>query len=143
VKDPDELDVDRVEGLSMRFVRLVFRVAGIYGVLLIAPMYFLEDRVGSDYPPPINHAEYYYGFVACCLAWQLTYLLISFDPVRSKLVMVLGGWGKLSFFISSFVLYRQDRLAGSMMALATTDLVLVILFLVAWLRTPSLEGEFY
>ena len=124
----------------MRFVRLVFRVSGIYGVLLIAPLYFLEARVGRDYPPAINHPEYYYGFVATCLAWQLMYLLISTDPVRYRTPMLLGAFGKLSFFISTLILFFQDRIPGNMMALASVDVILVALFVAAWIRTPSVES---
>lgn len=121
----------------MRFVRLVFRTAGIYGVLLVAPLYFLESKIGRDYPPPLNHPEYFYGFVATCLAWQLMYLLISTDPIRYRTPMLLGALGKLSFFISTLVLYLQHRVAGSMIAMASVDMILVVLFVVAWARTPA------
>jgi hypothetical protein len=124
----------------MRFVRLVFRVAGIYGVLLIGPMFFLEDRIGRDYPPAINHPEYFYGFVATCLGWQLMYLLISTDPVRYRPAIILGGLGKLAFFISCLMLYRHERIPGNMIALASVDMVLVVLFAIAWTRIPSYDG---
>ena len=124
----------------MRFVRLVFRVAGIYGVLLVAPLYFLEAKIGRDYPPELNHPEYFYGFVATCLAWQFMYLLISTDPVRYRTPMLLGAFGKLSFFISTLVLYFQGRVPGNMTALSSVDVIFVVLFVIAWLRTPSVES---
>ena len=39
----------------MRFAKWVFLLAGVSGVLMVAPLYFLEGRMGQDYPPPINH----------------------------------------------------------------------------------------
>jgi hypothetical protein len=124
----------------MRFIRGVFRVAGIFGLLVITPLYFMEARIGLDDPPEITHPEYYYGFVATCLAWQLMYLLISTDPVRYRTPMLLGAFGKLSFFISTLVLYLQGRVAPSTTALASIDLVFVVLFAIAWNRTPKMTS---
>ena len=47
----------------MKFARIVFLVAGIYGLLVVAPQYFLEARIGRDTPPAITHPEFFYGFV--------------------------------------------------------------------------------
>ena len=41
----------------MKFARWVFAVAGIYGVLLIAPLYFSEGRIAVEQPPAITHPE--------------------------------------------------------------------------------------
>lgn len=48
---------------AMNYARWVFRVAGVYGLLVITPMYFMEEQIGVDSPPPINHPEYFYGFI--------------------------------------------------------------------------------
>jgi hypothetical protein len=113
-------------------------VAGIYGVLLVAPLYFMEERIGQDYPPEITHPEYFYGFVSTCLAWQFMYLLISTDPVRYRPTMLLGAFGKLSFFIAVAIMYAHERVPLNMVALGSIDMVLVVLFVVAWIRTPAL-----
>jgi hypothetical protein len=52
----------------LRFARVVFLVAGIYGILVLLPQYFLEERIGIDSPPPITHPEHFYGFVGVALA---------------------------------------------------------------------------
>ena len=52
--------------------------------MITTPNYFLETRLGEDYPPAITHPEFFYGFVGTCLAWQLAYLLIATDPVRYR-----------------------------------------------------------
>ena len=43
----------------MRFAQIVFRVAGVWGVVILTPLYFMFDRIGRDYPPPITHPEMY------------------------------------------------------------------------------------
>src|SRR5262249_1624463 len=78
----------RGQGGAMKFARYVFLIAGVYGLLIIAPQYFLEERVGTDYPPAVTHPEYFYGFVGVTLAWQVLYLVIASDPVRYRPVML-------------------------------------------------------
>lgn len=52
----------------MRFTSRLFLIAGIYGLLVLVPQYFLEEKNGRDYPPAITHPEYYYGFVGVAVA---------------------------------------------------------------------------
>ncbi len=52
----------------MKFARIVFLVAGIWGVLVIAPLYFLFDLIGQNDPPAITHPGFFYGFVGLGLA---------------------------------------------------------------------------
>jgi hypothetical protein len=32
----------------MTLARLVFNIAGVYGLLVLPPLYFLEERIGRD-----------------------------------------------------------------------------------------------
>jgi len=64
----------------MRFAKIVFLVAGIYGLLILTPMYFLENKIGRDTPPAITHPEYFYGFVGVALAWQVLFLVSRAIP---------------------------------------------------------------
>ena len=81
----------------MTFAQRLFLAAGIFGLVMLPPMYFLEDFYGRQVPPPIEHPELYYGFVGITLAWQLMYLLIAWDPRRYRPVMLVGAFGKGSF----------------------------------------------
>lgn len=67
----------------MRFAMWVFLVAGVSGILMVAPMY-LEDRFVQEYPPPTNRPEFYYGFAGVTLAWQVMFLVIASDPARYR-----------------------------------------------------------
>lgn len=40
-----------------RFARRVFTAAAVYGILVLTPQYFMEARIGRDYPPAITHPE--------------------------------------------------------------------------------------
>jgi hypothetical protein len=88
----------------MKFARWVFRIAGIYGVLAIAPMYLLESRFPAEAPPAITHPEFFYGFIGVTLAWQLAFLVIALDPVRDRLLMLPAMFEKFSFVAAATVL---------------------------------------
>ena len=92
-----------------RFARWVFRIAGIYGLLVILPGYFTEHAVSRDYPPAITHREYYYGFLGVTLAWQIAFLVISTNPVRYRPLMLVAIVEKLGFFIPGVILYLRGR----------------------------------
>ena len=119
----------------MKFAKIVFLVAGIYGLIVLLPLYFMEAQTGRDYPPPITHPEYYYGFVGVAVAWQLAFLVISRDPVRYRPLMIPSIAEKASFGIAVAVLYFQQRVSSFMFGAAMADSVLGVLFVLAFLKT--------
>jgi len=121
----------------MKFAKLVFLIAGIYGLIVVLPLYFFEEKTGRDYPPPITHPEYYYGFVGVTAAWQILYLLISTNPIRYRPLMIPPMLAKSSFVIAVTILYLQGRVAATMLGASMIDLLLVVLFFLAYLRTPK------
>ncbi len=121
----------------MIFARRVFLIAGLYGIASLAPMYFLEARLGRDFPPPISHPEHYYGFVGVALAWQILFLVLSRDPVRYRPMMIPAILEKLSFGIAVWVLFAQGRLAPLMLGPGSIDLVLAVFFVLAFWRTRA------
>jgi hypothetical protein len=123
--------------MSIRFARWLFLVAGVLGVLLVAPNYFLETWAGEFDPPSINHPELFYGFVGVVLAWQLMYLLIASDPVRYRPPMLLGAFGKASFAVALLLLFAKGRVSPHWLGFVAFDGTLSILFVVAYLRVPA------
>lgn len=117
------------------FARRVFRVAGIYGLLAVAPQYFLEAKTGQDYPPPITHPEFYYGFVGVVVAFQVVFLVIATDPVRYRPMMIPSILEKAGFAIAMPILYFQHRIPGLVLFFSQIDLVLGILFSVSYVKT--------
>ena len=126
---------------SHRFARLVFVAAGLYGLLTVAPLYWMEASIARDAPPGITHPEYYYGFIGVTVAWQLVFLLIGRDPVRYRAVMALAIVEKLGFGVPALILYAQDRVAGLVLGFGAADLLLGALFATSYVLTsPRMTG---
>jgi len=123
---------------SMNPTRL-FNFAGIYGLLVLLPQYFLEYRIGQDQPPPITHPEYFYGFVGIAVSWQVAFLIIAKDPPRYRLLIIPAMIEKVSFGGAAIVLYLQQRLSPVVLGFATIDLILAGLFLVAYRQLSQLK----
>ena len=121
----------------MKFARVVFLVAGVYGLIVVAPQYFLEAKIGRDTPPPITHPEFFYGFVGVTVAWQILFLVLSRDPVRYRPMMLVGIIEKIGFPIAITVLYAQNRVPSTIVLFATIDLILAVLFLISYLKTSG------
>ncbi|OAI39857.1 hypothetical protein AYO40_05350 [Planctomycetaceae bacterium SCGC AG-212-D15] len=120
----------------MKFARWVFLAAGISGVMMIIPAYFLEAKTGADYPPPINHPEYYYGFFGVTLAWQLLFLVIGSAPVRYRPAMLPAMVEKASFAFAIPVLFALDRVPAIWLGPASMDGTWLLLFVISYLKTP-------
>lgn len=121
----------------MRFARWTFLIAGIYGLLALVPMYFMESQIGIDTPPAITHPEYFYGFIGVAVAFQLVFIIISTDPAKYRALMLAAIVEKLSFAIAAGVLFANGRLAGAIIIGAAIDAVLAMLFALAWFKTPA------
>lgn len=123
----------------MTFATRVYRLAGIYGLIVLLPQYVLEAKNGRDYPPPITHPEYYYGFVGVAVAWQIAFLIISTDPVRYRPLMIAAMLEKATFFVAVVVLFTLGRVHLMMLGAASLDMVFGVLFAVAYAKTAGLS----
>ena len=121
----------------MKFARYVFIAAGTIGILVLVPMYFLIEQTGVETPPPVNHPEFYYGFVGVALAFQIVFLIIATDPLKYRLLMLAGIVEKFAFVVPTFYLYPQGRVAGSIVGGAALDLMWGILFIISYLKVRA------
>lgn len=120
----------------MRLARWIYLIAGIYGLLVLLPGFFLERSVEAS-GGLLSHPEFYYGFYGSALVWQLVFLVIALDPVRFRILMPITFLEKLAFFGSSLVLFESGRMTiGGPFIGALIDGGLMVLFVIAWLRTP-------
>jgi hypothetical protein len=119
----------------MRFAKVVFWIAAIWGVLVLTPLYFIFDRIGVQDPPPITHPAFYYGFVAVALAFQIAFFVIAKDPVRLRPMMIPAMLEKFAYGATLLVLYLQNRLHLQDLALGGVDMVFGVLFLAAFVKT--------
>src|SRR6202049_1671590 len=120
---------------SVRFAKIVFRVAAIWGVLVITPLYFMFDVISRNDPPPITHPGFFYGFAGAALAWQIAFFLIAKDPVRHRPLMIPSVFEKLSYGAAVVVLVLQHRMHPTDLGFGAVDLLLGILFVVAYFKT--------
>src|SRR5258705_13860521 len=94
----------------MKFAKVVFWIAGTWGLLIIAPLYFIFDLIGRKDPPPITHPGFFYGFVGLALAWQIAFLFIARDPVRYRPLMIPSIIEKFAYGVAVVPLRLQARM---------------------------------
>ena len=123
----------------MRFAKIVFWIAGIWGVLVLTPLYFIFNMIGRNDPPPITHPAFYYGFVSVSLAFQLVFFVIAKDPVRLRPMMIPSMLEKFGYGVTLFVLFLQNRLHPQDLALGGIDVLFGVLFLIAFFKTEAEE----
>jgi hypothetical protein len=119
----------------MKFAKVVFWVAGIWGMLVLTPLYFMFDLIGQKDPPAITHPGFYYGFVGLGLAWQIAFLFIAREPLRLRPMMIPSVVEKFSYGIAVVALVMRGRMHGSDLLFAGVDLTLGVFFVVAYWRT--------
>jgi len=123
----------------MRFAKWTFIIAGIYGILVTLPLFFQEAAFGRDYPPPITHPEFYYGFAGVVLAWQLAFLVIGRDPARFRPMMLPAILEKATG-IALIALYTQGRAPTPFGWGGIIDVLLGVLFVAAYVVTRERTG---
>lgn len=119
----------------MKFAQWVYLIAGIYGILVTLPLYFTEGQFAAQFPPPLTHPEYYYGFLGVTLAWQALFLVIARDPVRSRHIMPVTLLEKAAYGLAVLALFALGRVTAFTLTFGVIDLVLGALFYTAYRRT--------
>jgi hypothetical protein len=122
---------------STRFARVVFTGAGIWGLVVLTPLYFSFDLVGRFYPPEITHPDFFYGFIGVAIAWQIGFLLIGRDPEGLHAMMIPAVLEKLGYVFTLSVLYAQGTLQFGQFVVAIPDFVLGMLFVFAFLQVDA------
>jgi hypothetical protein len=130
------LPVNSLQESTLKFAKIVFWLAAIWGFLIITPLYFMFALIGKNDPPPITHPGFFYGFVGVAMVWQLAFILIARDPVRFRPMMIPAILEKLVYSIPVIILVLQKRMHPADLVFSATDLLLGVLFLIAYVRTP-------
>jgi len=118
----------------MIFERLVFRIAGFYGIAVLMPFYFMETDPRAVPPPALTHPEFYYGFLGVALAFQVVFFIIAADPLKYRLLMIPSALEKFSFAGALVVLHFQGRFPEQMLMAGFMDSTLGCLFLYCFFR---------
>jgi hypothetical protein len=123
----------------MKFARIAYRIAAVYGILVLVPLYFLIDKIGHDSPPAVTHAEFYYGFIGVALLWQLVFILIATDPARYRPIMLISILEKIVYTIPVLILYSSGKASGSTLVPALIDPIFGVLFVTAYVKTRDIR----
>jgi len=121
----------------MNFARRVFLGAGIYGILVLLPMFFLEHKLGIDFPPATNHPEQYYGFIGVALAWQFAFLLIASDVHRYRPLMLPAMAEKFVAAGAAIWLFVLGRVDALTLMPFLVDVILGFLFVASYIRSSE------
>ncbi len=121
----------------MTFARVVFLVAGVWGIVVLTPLYFLVDVTGRRYTAPIDYPHFFYGFLSVAMAWQIAFLVIGSSPARFRPLMIPSILEKLGHVAGVGALYGQGRLSLADAQAAGPDLLLGVAFMLAFAMTPK------
>lgn len=119
----------------MKAAKWIYRIAGIYGLIVLVPMLFTEGYFNQQHPPAVNHTELYFGFVTCAIAWQIGFLLIATDPARYHPLIPATWLEKAGFCVATIVLFSMRRLDGQLLTAGLIDGLFGVAFVYAWFAT--------
>jgi hypothetical protein len=126
----------------MKIAKWIFRIAGIYGLVVMIPIAFSEKLIEQIMPPAVNHPEFFYGFVLLNISWQVLYLILARDPVQYRLMMLPAFLAKVSAPFALTLLVLQNRISTQWIPTAFIDGIFATLFVIAyWLTGRSCSGE--
>jgi len=122
-----------------RFSRIVFLVAGIYGLIVLVPGFFGEKILAEKMPPAITHPEFFYGFLGVAVAWQVAFLIISRDPKRFRPIIPAAILEKLTYCVACAVLFALGRIPLIAAVGGAGDFVLGTLFTISYFKLKSVQ----
>jgi len=117
----------------MKIARWIFLVAGILGLLPLAPIFYELARGGQDIlPDDGSMGLFIYIFFALYVFWQVFYFFLAANPVRFRPVMILAFFVCAVTPFNTLWLYFYGMRIWQVVIIAS--LAFALLFLVAfWL----------
>ena len=112
----------------MKFAKWVLIVGGIFGLLAIIPLYFIENQIA----PGLNYPEFYYGFIGINILWQILYIYISTNLSRFRPIILFAFFVKILGVISISWLILTERTETWWYGIIISDLILAIMFVTAY-----------
>jgi hypothetical protein len=126
--------------VAVLFAKRIFQIAGIWGFVILSLGYgayligFEGATIDTDRP------EFVHGFYLVTLAWQVAFLFIATDPVRYRPLMLAAMLEKFPFTLAVLLLYSNNQVPGTVLALGLIDGVLGMLFSIAYFWTDPGSG---
>ena len=122
-------------GSPMKFARIVFLLAGVWGILVLTPFYWLLDITGRRYAPPMEYPGFFWGFMAITMTFQLVFLMIGSDPRRFRPLMIPCMLEKFGYVATLLLLFNRGRIPWIDTQPFIPDLTLGLLFVAAYVKT--------
>jgi hypothetical protein len=123
----------------MRFAKYVFRIAGVYGLLVTFPLYFMEQRNGLSSRSQSSRILLLIHWCHRCI--QILFFFVASDPVRYRPLMFLCVLEKVSLVPTFFILFPQGRYPVLGIPFVVIDLAFGILFVFAYIKTKGLPNK--
>lgn len=111
---------------ELRFASRVYRLAAIYGVLVLLPAYLI--------PLPDPYKLTQIGFVGLALVFQGLFWIMASDPARYRALVPLTIFEKLCFGLPAAVFWARGQTDGITAAFGVIDLLLAALFTLVLFR---------
>lgn len=115
----------------MRFAKYTFIGAGIWGLAVLLPFYGLVDITGHQYAPPADYRQFFWGFFAVAIVWQLAFVMMGLNPARFRPLMILAVLEKVGFVATVLALFMAGRVSALDVQAALPDAVLAAMFVAA------------
>lgn len=119
----------------MRFARIVFRIAGTWGLIILTPLYWLFPGDAGGPGAVFTYGQAYYGFLGVTVAWQLAFLVIAASPATWRPLMPVAVVEKMAYVVAIAILAAQGRVTGAQASSAVPDAILGSLFVAAYVKT--------
>jgi len=127
----------------LKFARIIFGIAAVYGLIVLVPLYFALGSIGRKAPPAVTHPEFYYGFVGVAVLWQFIFILIALSPARYRPLMPIAVLEKFVYTVPVVLLYLRNQAALNILLPSLPDPAFGVLFLTAYLvsRKHAYSGD--
>jgi hypothetical protein len=99
-------------------------------------MFFMERQLA----PAAAHPVFFYAWIGANLTWQILFLVLSTNPIRYRLMMLVCVLEKATAVVAIPWLYVVGRAGGIWVGAAVVDLVFAVLFVAAYGVTGRLAG---
>ncbi len=123
----------------MRLAKIIFIGAGIWGIAVLTPLYWLVDISGRHYAPPNDYPQFFYGFIGVAIAWQIAFLVIGSNPARFRMLMIPAMIEKFGYISTLILMYGRSQISSIEVQPAVPDGFIGLLFIVAFWATRTSE----
>ncbi|MBS0361697.1 MAG: hypothetical protein JSR98_09975 [Proteobacteria bacterium] len=120
----------------MRLAKWIYGLSAVWGLLVLTPLLFLRRQIEAQ-TTVFTHPEYFYGFLAVALTFQLVFLTIARDPARLRPLMPLTVLEKWSWGVVAWAFFLQGQTQAAVVVFASIDMAIGLLFALAWAKTPK------